>query len=1442
MAEPCWRGRSVVLFLILIASVCSGQEYRKIPGQQPREHSGELLGKNAIERHFLSKTPQPQWFRDKTIAGRQLIEQRSIRLQQLRSRVRSTAGNKSVPRAGGATTYPGIHFRDALPAGFIPTSVVAGDFNHDGHMDFVVANGYTSDLWIYFGKGDGSFGLPQIIPLSQGLSPVYLAAADLRGTGVLDLVVAEFDTATVGVLLGNGDGTFGFEQTYTLPQPPAAIVIDDFNHDHKLDIVAVMFTLSSDQQGVDYIATLFGDGSGKFAAPVITVNWGFYGSAWNISSGDVNNDGLPDIVITGPALDNSQVYINAGDGTFKAGQILGESGPFNAVVDTRLADLNEDGCLDAAIADLNGYVWILYGDCSGNFTFSHYVQMGDSNSAIRLFDVNGDGHLDLVTAAIAAIDPLYGDLAGNTLSVALGDGHGNFTLGRDYVGRGQSYSLAIADFNEDGKPDVVTPGIDTDTSTVYINNGSGDFGFPEGGFVGLPGVGVLNAPVSPPYFADLNSDGKPDVFLLDEGYNGEYFSAVMLNDGTGRFSGPVVTDLGISILADWLGDFKLGDFRKTGHLDMVGIGLNGAYSGSSNFIFFMPGNGDGTFGSSTMVPIPGGDGEMAIGDFNGDGKLDFVAVSSGGGGSNKQVMTFLGNGDGTFRAGASLAFSDAAADITRVFAGDFNRDGKLDVLVYDTGNGYWTTSSYVWEFLGNGDGTFQPGQQLFSAFQPMTLADLNGDHWPDIVRYDFFWPDGQTENWGPAKFTNYLNQANGGFSQSSSYAPYAGVPRVLTPYLQMGDPTATSIVSDLNGDGIPDEIAFQNVSPSNYALYAQVLMGLGDATFTPTYDYFPFYKDYGYPKYSHNLDGNGSSDLVELDQATSSMHVFKSTPAPALQLQLNDEQVQGNAGCGWIFPNLPANSDRAVMLSSSISGVVLPGSVTIPAGSLSQQFCYSLSGSYDWHRVFDVQARLGSDVAVAYASEAYIFGFSESLAPNAQQVFYPSQSTTPITVSLASSQGYGSTVHLSCQNLPPESSCQFASNTLVLPPSGAASTTMVINTTPAAQYGGTVFVVADDGNVAKRQPFTYVVQPLIVDGPSDVRVTPSGSAANDVLIWGIPPYAASCSGLPAGVTCSFSGQQLAWPSTTTLAMTITVPAGIAPATYPFTLAVTSGPVTTNVSATLDVIDFAFQGSPTIDWSPPEGTVNTAVYVQSLNQFNLEVNFTCGLSAGGTCNGSSVGIPSGGVIPVYLVVSVPSGTAPGNYTLSVTGTVGSLTHTAQYPFSVADYSGSLSDHSLTLTRGGSGSVKATVGVTDGFAGTVSLSCNGSSQITCNFSPATIQPTPSTPATATVTFVAGYNASARPLSWHPQIRLALALLLPVGLVMGYARQYRKFVVGGTVFAVLVLLSFLSCGGGNSGGGGSGGGGGGSNTYTVTVNASASGTNTTRPLGTVTVTVTH
>ena len=309
-------------------------------------------------------------------------------------------------------------------------------------MDFVVANGGTNDLWIYLGKGDGTFELPRIIPLTRGLTPVYLATADLRGIGVLDLIVAESDTWTIGVLLGNGDGTFGFEKIYLLPQPPGALVVDDFNRDGKLDIVAVMVSASIDDVTNQYLATLLGDGSGSFANPLISTNSGFYSTADSIASGDVNNDGFPDVLVTGPGQENSQVYLNAGNGTFTPGMTVIENGRFNIEMTGLLADVNGDGCLDAVVADLNGYVWIVPGDCNGNFgnTFPTLtsVPMGDSNFAVSLADMNGDGHLDIITTSFPTLEPIYGDVAGNVLSVAFGDGHGNFTSGRDYVGTGMS--------------------------------------------------------------------------------------------------------------------------------------------------------------------------------------------------------------------------------------------------------------------------------------------------------------------------------------------------------------------------------------------------------------------------------------------------------------------------------------------------------------------------------------------------------------------------------------------------------------------------------------------------------------------------------------------------------------------------------------------------------------------------------------------------------------------------------------------------------------------------------------------------------------------------------------------------------------------------------------------------------------------------------------------
>lgn len=91
-----------------------------------------------------------------------------------------------------------------------------GDFNGDGKMDWAVANGLDDNLWLYLGNGDGTSALPTILPL-KGTAPDWVATADLRKIGRSDIIVAEHDSNTVGVLFSNGDGTFQPEQQLEPP-------------------------------------------------------------------------------------------------------------------------------------------------------------------------------------------------------------------------------------------------------------------------------------------------------------------------------------------------------------------------------------------------------------------------------------------------------------------------------------------------------------------------------------------------------------------------------------------------------------------------------------------------------------------------------------------------------------------------------------------------------------------------------------------------------------------------------------------------------------------------------------------------------------------------------------------------------------------------------------------------------------------------------------------------------------------------------------------------------------------------------------------------------------------------------------------------------------------------------------------------------------------------
>ena len=179
-------------------------------------------------------------------------------------------------------------FLKAVPyaVGADPVSVVVGDFNHDGFLDLAALN-FDDSISVLLGNGDGTFQPQTVYPTGGDRDfPTALVTADFNGDGNLDLVrSASLDPAGIGILLGNGDGTF--QPVQITPGSGYGLAAGDFNGDGKLDIVEV-------NGGSNNVGVLLGNGDGTFQPAVIeTVRVG--GILEAVVAADVNGDGTPDL-------------------------------------------------------------------------------------------------------------------------------------------------------------------------------------------------------------------------------------------------------------------------------------------------------------------------------------------------------------------------------------------------------------------------------------------------------------------------------------------------------------------------------------------------------------------------------------------------------------------------------------------------------------------------------------------------------------------------------------------------------------------------------------------------------------------------------------------------------------------------------------------------------------------------------------------------------------------------------------------------------------------------------------------------------------------------------------------------------------------------------------------------------------------------------------------
>ncbi|WP_263376057.1 FG-GAP-like repeat-containing protein [Granulicella aggregans] len=703
--------------------------------------------------------------------------------------------------------------------------IAAADLNGDGKADLVGLDYVDNDFLVWISNGDGTFKSPVIYNVSTTSgAELYngggLVVGDVNGDSVPDIVVLTtsqnytaaindyLSTFTVQSYINRGDSSFSSPQTESDSQVPGAafpqqgegLILADMNGDGNLDLAIEV----TNQSGAELTGLVIanGDGTGAFSNATYTAATvsSFSLVTSNFSVADLNGDGSPDVLFN---VGDGNVYVSFNDGkeNFSGPKVAVPLQPSRYAF--ALADLNGDGKPDIVTYD-DGAISLYPGNGDGTFSSTASSRVvGASQRPYNLptiADFNGDGLpdvLDIDTQQSTAILD-YG-LAGGKLAGAAAVSYPSLdpTAASIYTLPASNLSVfAEGDANGDGYPDIIAEdltNIVADQNVVpfvtLLNDGKGNFTK----VIAQSAAEVAAVAGVDSHFVDLNGDGIPDLVELSA--TGYGYAA---GKGDGTFSAYTPISLGISPACPM-------NYATTG--DLTG-------KGSNDIVFAYPGDqecsGSVVTPSGYFVSINDGKGHfttkfypsglqllnVALGDFNGDGKLDLAFNDNYAYDDYTNVYLAMGNGNGTFSTPTTIL---SGYLVTSLRVADYNQDGKPDVALSTAG--LLQAGPYGYSVIPGTQGVLLMPNQGSASFGPPTLvaqgtlpfgaafADFNNDGLPDLAISAYSQYD-DNDQYG---VVTYPNLGGGDFG----------------PYLseEMGTFSTFTFVDDFNHDGAPDVLA-----------------------------------------------------------------------------------------------------------------------------------------------------------------------------------------------------------------------------------------------------------------------------------------------------------------------------------------------------------------------------------------------------------------------------------------------------------------------------------------------------------------------------------------------------------------------------------------------------------------------------------------------------------